>query len=131
MLHVISPVSLTSLLFMCTITPFSCFVVTGVSGFVRNPLLAPLSYLRLAVDGCHSWQHWLAQRECLSERQGQHQKNAPIFFFPTVFFHSFIKPALVYVKGFYSFIHHDLVKCYLTNGLTEVTLVTFTAHGSK
>lgn len=29
----------------------------GVSGFGENPLLARLSYLRLAVDGCHSWQH--------------------------------------------------------------------------
>lgn len=31
-----------------------CFAMKGVSGFGENPLLARLSYLRLAVDGCHS-----------------------------------------------------------------------------
>lgn len=43
---------------------FSCFVVTGVSGFVRNPP-APLSYLCLAVDGCHRRRLRLALRKCL------------------------------------------------------------------
>ncbi len=55
-------------------------MVTGVSGFVRNPLLAPLSYLRLAVDACRGWQRWLALRECLIKRHRQHQKDAVIFF---------------------------------------------------